>query len=104
MGGPRHRVLGGGLWFSAASECRARPLQRAPRRDLLALIGVEPASARMKPLIRLVPGEIHRMACDAAEHELSLTRRYYQRSGLIVMVLTDPGNGETRIQAVNPRH
>lgn len=89
------------LWVLGGFKCHHGHCNGRHIRDLLAFVGVEPASARMKPLIRLVPGEIHRIV-DAAEHELSLTRRYYQRSGLIVMVLTDPGNGETRIQAVNP--
>lgn len=53
----------------------------------------------MKPTIRIVAGEIHRVV-DAAERELAQSRRHYQRGGLIVTVVTDPGTRETRIQEV----
>ncbi|MEA3278438.1 MAG: hypothetical protein U9Q81_24705 [Pseudomonadota bacterium] len=66
-------------------------------RDLLRFLAVEPAAARMKPIIRVVAGEIHRVV-DAAERELAQSGRYYQRGGLIVTVLTDPGTRETRVQ------
>lgn len=68
-------------------------------RDLLAHLGVEINAARMKPTIRIVAGEIHRVV-DAAERELAQSRRHYQRGGLIVTVVTDPGTRETRIQDV----
>jgi hypothetical protein len=54
----------------------------------------------MKPTIRIVPGEIHRVA-DAAERELVAAGRYYQRGGLIVTVVTDPGTRETRVQSIS---
>lgn len=69
-------------------------------RDLLAYLGVEISAARMKPTIRIVPGEIHRVV-DVAERELAHSRRHYQRGGLIVTVVTDPGTRETRIQDVS---
>jgi hypothetical protein len=53
----------------------------------------------MKPTIRVVAGEIHRVV-DAAERELAQSRRHYQRGGLIVTVVTDPGTRETRVQDV----
>jgi hypothetical protein len=53
----------------------------------------------MKPTIRVVAGEIHRVA-DAAERELVHARRYYQRGGLIVTVTTDPGTRDTKIQEI----
>jgi len=68
-------------------------------RDLLAFLSVEISAARMKPTIRIVAGEIHRVV-DAAERELAGAHRYYQRGGLIVMVTTDPGTRETRIQEI----
>ena len=68
-------------------------------RGLLGVLGVELDAARMRPTIRLVPGEIHRVA-DAAERELALSGRHYQRGGLIVTVVTDPGTAETRVQEV----
>ena len=38
---------------------------------------------------------------DAAERELAQSRRHYQRGGLIVTVVTDPGTRETRLQAIS---
>lgn len=68
-------------------------------RDLLEFLHVETSAARMKPTIRVVAGEIHRVV-DAAERELAHLRRHYQRGGLVVTVVTDPGTAETRIQEV----
>lgn len=68
-------------------------------RDLLAYLNIEINAARMKPTIRVVAGEIHRVV-DAAERELVNTRRYYQRGGLIVTVITDPGTRDTRIRDI----
>lgn len=69
-------------------------------RELLGYLGIEINAARMKPTIRLVAGEIHRVV-DAAERELAQSRRHYQRGGLIVTVVTDPGTRETRVQDVS---
>ncbi len=69
-------------------------------RDLLAVLNVEINAARMKSTIRVVAGEIHRVV-DVAERELAQSRRHYQRGGLIVTVVTDPGTRETRIQDVS---
>ncbi len=69
-------------------------------RDLLRFLDIEFDAARMKPTIRVVAGEIHRVV-DAAERELALSRRHYQRGGLIVTVVTDPGTRETRVQEVS---
>ena len=69
-------------------------------RNLLLHLEVEINAARMKPTIRVVAGEIHRVV-DAAEQELSQARRYYQRGGLIVTVATDPGTKETRVQEIS---
>ena len=68
-------------------------------RDLLLFLNVEINAARMKSTIRVVAGEIHRVV-DVAERELAQSRRHYQRGGLIVTVVTDPGTRETRIQDV----
>jgi len=67
-------------------------------RDLLDFIGVDLAAARTKSTIRAMAGELERVV-DAAERELALT--HYQRGGLIVTVVTDPGTRETRIQDMN---
>ena len=70
-------------------------------RDLLRFLDIEVNAARMKPTIRVVAGEIHRVV-DAAERELAHSRRHYQRGGLIVTVVTDPGTRETRVQEIRP--
>ena len=69
-------------------------------RDLLRFVDVEVNAARMKPTIRVMAGEIHRVV-DAAERELAQSRRHYQRGGLIVTVVTDPGTRETRVQDIS---
>lgn len=69
-------------------------------RDLLRHLNISISSARMKDTIRLLPGEIHRIV-DAAERNLAMTGRHYQRGGLIVTVTTDPGTRETRVQDVS---
>ena len=70
-------------------------------RDLLRFVDIEVNAARMKPTIRVMAGEIHRVV-DAAERELAHSRRHYQRGGLIVTVVTDPGTRETRVQDISP--
>ena len=70
-------------------------------RDLLRFVDIEANAARMKPTIRVMAGEIHRVV-DAAERELAFSRRHYQRGGLIVTVVTDPGTRETRVQDISP--
>ena len=69
-------------------------------RDLLRFLNIEINAARMKPSIRAMAGEIHRVV-DAAERELACSGRHYQRGGLIVTVVTDPGTRETRIQEIS---
>ena len=69
-------------------------------RDLLRFVDIEVSDARMKPTIRVMAGEIHRVV-DAAERELAHARRHYQRGGLIVTVVTDPGTRETRVQDIS---
>ena len=69
-------------------------------RDLLQFVGIEVNAARMKSTIRIMAGEIHRVV-DAAERELAQSRRHYQRGGLIVTIVTDPGTRETRVQDIS---
>ena len=64
---------------------------------LLEVLGVTFTAAKNKPAILVAAGELHRVV-DAAERELAAAGRHYQRGGLIVSVVTDPGTGETRIQ------
>jgi hypothetical protein len=67
--------------------------------DLLKMLDIERSAARMKPIIRVMPGELNRVV-DSAEFELAQSGRYYQRGGLIVTVITDPGTRETRIYEI----
>lgn len=69
-------------------------------RDLLQFVGIEVNAARMKSTIRIMAGEIHRVV-NAAERELAQSRRHYQRGGLIVTIVTDPGTRETRVQDIS---
>jgi hypothetical protein len=69
-------------------------------RDLLSFLRLGLDAARMKPTIRIMPGEIHRIV-DAAERELAYQRRFYQRGGLIVTVATDPASLETRVHGIS---
>ena len=73
-------------------HCSERHVQ-----DLLRTLEIDVSTARMKSTIRVVPGEINRVT-DAAELELAQSGRHYQRGGLIVTVVTDPGTHETRVQ------
>lgn len=67
--------------------------------DLLKFLEVDFKSARMKPTIRVIKGEIHRIV-DTAERELAASQQYYQRGGAIVAVYTDPSTKETSIQGI----
>lgn len=69
-------------------------------RDLLRILDITVSAARMKSVIRVSPGEIHRIV-DAAERELAQSKKHYQRGGLIVAVFYDPGTREIRIQGIS---
>ena len=68
--------------------------------DLLRFLDVDTQSARMKPTIRVIKGEIDRIV-DIAEQELAATQQYYQRGGLIVWVYTDSSTKQVRIQEIS---
>jgi hypothetical protein len=87
-------------WPIGGFKCHHGHCGKRHIRDLLAYLQVDVTEARMRPTIRLVSGEIHRIV-DAAERELAQTGRCYQRGGLIVTVTTDPGTRETRIQEMS---
>ena len=67
---------------------------------LLEHLGVGFTAAKHKPEIKCAAGELHRIV-DAAERELAVSRRYYQRGGLIVAVTTDPESSATEIKPVS---
>ena len=53
--------------------------------------------AKHKPMIYIQAGEMPRI-CDAAEREMAKTLRHYQRGGMIVTIITDPGTRETTVK------
>lgn len=63
---------------------------------LLNYLGIETAETRHKPVIRIVPGELHKVV-DAAERELANCGKYFQAGGLIVSVSTNPTTGDPSI-------
>lgn len=89
-----------GTWPVGGFKCLHSHGNQYRMRDLLQHLNVSIAAARMKATIRLLPGEIHRIV-DAAERNLAITGRHYQRGGLIVTITTDPGTQETRVQDVS---
>jgi hypothetical protein len=88
------------LWPIGGFKCQHGHCADRHIRDLLRVLDIEVSAARMKPTIRVMPGEMNRVV-DAAERELAQSRRYYQRGGLIVTVITDPGTRETRVQEIS---
>lgn len=88
------------LWPIGGFKCLHGHCAERNIRNLLRVLDIEVNAARMKPTIRVVAGEMNRVI-DAAECELAQTNRYYQRGGLIVTVVTDPGTRETRVQDIS---
>ncbi|MDP1926695.1 MAG: hypothetical protein Q8K57_18140, partial [Thiobacillus sp.] len=87
------------LWPIGGFKCLHGHCADRHVRDLLRSLEIELSAARMKPTIRVMAGEMNRVV-DAAERELAQSRRHYQRGGLIVTVVTDPGTRETRVQEI----
>ncbi|CAH1083765.1 hypothetical protein [Candidatus Nitrotoga sp. 1052] len=65
-------------------------------RHLLDFLGVEVSAARHKPVIHIVPGELHRVVF-AAERELADYGQHYQFGGLIASISTDPTTSDPAI-------
>lgn len=63
---------------------------------LYEFLEISKTEAKHKPIIYIQAGEIPRI-CDAAENEMAKTHRYYQRGGMIVTIVTDPGTRETTV-------
>jgi hypothetical protein len=87
------------LWPIGGFKCLHGHCADRHINDLLKMLDIERNAARMKPIIRVVPGELNRVV-DAAEFVLSKSSRHHQRGGLIVTVVTDPGTRETRVQEI----
>ena len=86
-------------WPIGGFRCLHGHCARRHIRDLLGFLDVDANAARMKPTIRVIGGQVHRVV-DAAERELASTFRYYQMGGLIVTVATDPGSHETQVRPI----
>lgn len=69
-------------------------------RALIDRLGIPMSAAKHKPTIRVSPGELGRIL-DAAERELTGTGRYYQRSGEVVTIMTDPSSKDQVIMTLN---
>lgn len=69
-------------------------------RDLLAVLQVEARDAKMKPTLRVIAGDLHRVV-DRGEQLLAATGLYYQSGGMIAVVSTDPSTAETFVQPVS---
>lgn len=87
-------------WPIGGMKCLHGHCAKRHIRDLLEFLNISVTAARMKPVIRVIAGEIHRVA-DAAEQELAQSQRYYQRGNLIVVVSHDPGTREICIQGIS---
>ena len=83
-----------GTYTCGDPRCEARDISH-----LLRYIGVDGKAARMKPTIRLIPGEIHRIA-DAAERELAKTEQFFERGDQIVSVGCELKGRPIQIQPV----
>ena len=88
------------LWPIGGFKCQHGHCADRHIRDLLRVLDIEASAARMKPTIRVMAGEMNRVV-DAAERELAYSGRHYQRGGLIVTVVTDPGTRETRVDNIS---
>ena len=101
-----HGIDGGTAYFEPADgfplggfKCMHSHGDRLRIRDLLGLLSVQAAEARMKPTVRIQAGQIHRIV-DRAERLLADSGRYYQSAGLVATVQTDPASDETAIVPV----
>ena len=66
-------------------------------RALLDYFEISRIEAKNKAIIHIKSGEIPRI-CNAAEIELAKTSSHYQRAGVIVTIVTDPGTRETVVK------
>ena len=64
------------LWPIGGFKCLHGHCVDRHVRDLLRTLDIEPSAARMKPTIRVLPGELNRVV-DAAERELAQAQRHY---------------------------
>lgn len=77
-------------------ECQHSHSPQRKIRDVLNFLGIAKTTAKHKPTIRVIEGDMHRVV-DAAEQELAKTGRYYEYGGLIVEVSTNSLTGATSI-------
>lgn len=100
--------LGGGTAYFEPSEffpiggfkCLHGHCAHRHMRNLREFLGVNKAEAKHRPTIRIAGGELAQIV-DHCEQELANAGRFYQRGGLIVNVITDPGTKETIISPLS---
>lgn len=68
-------------------------------RDLLDALNVPHREAKMKPTLRVIAGDLHRIV-DRGERLLATTGLYFQTARLVTQVIHDPATLETAIQPV----
>ena len=67
---------------------------------LIEFLGLNIQAAKHKPIIMISSGEIDRIV-DTSERELSATKRFYQRGGLIVCIAHDSEIGDAVIKPMS---
>lgn len=69
-------------------------------KQFLEFLGIKKATAKHKPHIRVVMGELNQIV-NTAEKELAKSGRHYQSGGLIVNIATDPETGDPSLVPIN---
>lgn len=70
-------------------------------RQLLEFLVVDPIEAQMRPIIRVMAGDLH-IVVDTTERELAANGHHFQRGGSIVRVETDTTTDCTAIRDIAP--
>jgi len=119
LGGGKHEVvcpwqdehsdgIGGGTAYFEPSEsfpvggfkCMHGHCANRHLRDLREFLGISKTEAKHRATIRVTAGELAQIV-DHCERELANVGRYYQRGGLIVNIVTDPGTRETIVASLS---
>ena len=88
------------LWPIGGFKCYHGHCVGRHVRELLRVLDIEDSAALMKPTIRVMPGEMNRVV-DASERATITIAAIFQRGGITVSVVTDPGTRETRVQEIS---
>lgn len=91
------------LFPKGGFKCQHAHGSRYHLAEFLEKLNVEIVAAQHRSTIQVLQGELHRVV-DAAERELAALGRFYQRSGVIVAIATDPATSAPMIQEVSQAH